>query len=274
MVVRMHTHNRPSSAHSHNIVCSTQCTDKCMYSVVIRLIDTRAFRSVPLCTQIWDLSDPNGAGYLDKTGFFVAMKLVALAQNLGMDMNMANILTETPNPPKLGDLPKLSASSIQAVPPQANADWTIKVTDRLQYEELFESLKPVQDMLPGGKVKGVLMESKLPVDILGRIWELADQDKDGNLDKHEFVVAMHLVYQALAKRAIPLVLPPELQNKKHQQHHNNSILSNNINNNNANNTLVDDDSGFIANFPAELAPPPPVPPLPGNFFNFNLTQNF
>lgn len=149
-----------------------------------------------------------------------------------------------------GDLPKVTASSVQMVPPNAPMDWAIKPADRAQYEELFESLKPESNMLQGNKVKGVLMDSKLPVDILGRIWELADQDKDGNLDRPEFVVCMHLVYQALAKKAIPAVLPPELKKQM-----NNSTSNHSMNNN--------DDGGFVANFPTDIAPPP-VPPLPGN----------
>ena len=32
------------------------------------------------------------------------------------------------------------------------------------------------------------MNSKLPVDILGRIWELSDIDKDGYLDRDEFAL--------------------------------------------------------------------------------------
>ncbi|CAH2240911.1 jg9648 [Pararge aegeria aegeria] len=41
---------------------------------------------------------------------------------------------------------------------------------------------------PPKVVKGVLMESKLPLETLGKIWDLADQDKDGMLDRHEFIV--------------------------------------------------------------------------------------
>lgn len=50
--------------------------------------------------QIWDLSDPNGRGSLDKDGFFVALKLVGLAQ-AGHDINMRNIFLDPPNPPKV-----------------------------------------------------------------------------------------------------------------------------------------------------------------------------
>ena len=47
------------------------------------------------------------------------------------------------------------------------------------------------------------MGSKLPVSMLGKIWDLSDQDKDGLLDRYEFTVAMHLVYRALQGDEIP-----------------------------------------------------------------------
>jgi len=34
----------------------------------------------------------------------------------------------------------------------------------------------------------LLIDSKLSVDTLGKIWDLADMDKDGKLDQHEFAV--------------------------------------------------------------------------------------
>lgn len=136
--------------------------------------------------------------------------------------------------------------SIKTIPP-TNTDWSMKPSDKEKYQKLYESLMPVNGLIPGNKVKGVLMDSKLPLETLGKIWDLADQDKDGSLDKHEFIVAMHLVYQALDKRAIPTVLPKELVRPVY-----NDLSSSG-----------DMGGGFVANFPKEMAPPP-VPPLPSS----------
>ncbi|CAH1163780.1 unnamed protein product [Phaedon cochleariae] len=171
-----------------------------------------------MLSKIWDLSDPGGRGCLDKCGMFVALKLVALVQN-GKDLNISNISVDVP-PPKMGDVPLPKPSKpppprntpstlITSLPPSA-VDWMIKPPEREKYNKLFDDLQPTNGLIPGNKVKNVLMESKLPFETLGKIWDLADQDKDGMLNRHEFVVAMHLVYKALEKYAIPSVLPPEL----------------------------------------------------------------
>ena len=52
-------------------------------------------------------------------------------------------------------------------------------------------------MFPSFQVRQVMMGSKLAMPILGKIWDLADIDRDGFLDRFEFTVAMHLVYRAL-----------------------------------------------------------------------------
>lgn len=53
-------------------------------------------------------------------------------------------------------------------------DWSIKPADRQKYEQLFVSLQPSDGLLPGNKVRGVLMDSKLPLDTLSRIWDLSE----------------------------------------------------------------------------------------------------
>lgn len=55
-----------------------------------------------------------------------------------------------------------------------------------------------------------MMGSKLPVQVLGKVWDLSDIDRDGFLDRFEFTIAMHLVYRALQGDTIPDELPMEL----------------------------------------------------------------
>lgn len=80
-----------------------------------------------------------------------------------------------------------------------------------KYKQLYANLGPEGGKIPGSKAKSVLIDSKLPVDILGKIWDLADADKDGSLSEMEFIIAMHLVYKAIEKYPLPSLLPQELQ---------------------------------------------------------------
>ncbi|XP_022534538.2 epidermal growth factor receptor substrate 15-like 1 isoform X1 [Astyanax mexicanus] len=156
--------------------------------------------------KIWDLSDPERKGFLDKRGFFIALRLVASAQS-GNDVSQHS-LSQTVSIPA----PKFRDTSSPSLISTASSDsgWTIKYDDRAKYDGIFESLLPVSGLLSGDKVKPVLINSNLPLDLLGRIWDLSDIDRDGHLDKEEFAVAMHLVYRAREKEPIPSMLPSSL----------------------------------------------------------------
>lgn len=208
-----------------------------------------------ILSKIWDMADPQSRGSLDKSGLFVALKLCALAQ-AGRDLNMSNLNIELP-PPKMGDIPIISQKNVINTLPVItsvnNGDWSIKPSERAKYDQLFDSLQPSNGYIPGNKVKDVLMDSKLPLDTLGKIWDLADMDKDGMLDRHEFVVAVHLVYKALEKYAIPSVLPPELMPPGKRK----------------------DSTAPISKSPAPMSVittvPPPIPPLPNVSSMKNMT---
>lgn len=45
----------------------------------------------------------------------------------------------------------------------------LQLEDKAKYDSIFDSLNPVNGLLSGDKVKPVLLNSKLPVDILGRV---------------------------------------------------------------------------------------------------------
>ena len=58
---------------------------------------------------------------------------------------------------------------------------------------MFEGLDPVDGRVTGANAKKEMMKSKLPKNVLARIWALADVDKDGHLDEDEFALAMYLI---------------------------------------------------------------------------------
>ncbi|KAG8518953.1 Epidermal growth factor receptor substrate 15 [Galemys pyrenaicus] len=157
---------------------------------------------------IWDLADTDGKGILNKQilcmymdgwmdgwimliilipflsqEFFVALRLVACAQN-GLEVSLKSLNLAVP-PPRFHDTssPLLSSGTSAAELP-----WAVKSEDKAKYDAIFDSLSPVNGFLSGDKVKPVLLNSKLPVDILGRVWELSDIDHDGMLDRDEFAV--------------------------------------------------------------------------------------
>ncbi|XP_036034242.1 epidermal growth factor receptor substrate 15 isoform X3 [Onychomys torridus] len=155
--------------------------------------------------KIWDLADTDGKGVLNKQEFFVALRLVACAQN-GLEVSLSSLNLAVP-PPRFHDS---SSPLLTSGTSLAELPWAVKSEDKAKYDAIFDSLSPVDGFLSGDKVKPVLLNSKLPVEILGRVWELSDIDHDGKLDRDEFAVAMFLVYCALEKEPVPMSLPPAL----------------------------------------------------------------
>ncbi|XP_047230794.1 epidermal growth factor receptor substrate 15 isoform X4 [Girardinichthys multiradiatus] len=153
--------------------------------------------------KIWDLADTERKGSLNKQQFFIALRLVACAQN-GLEVSLKSLNVAVP-PPTFNDTSSPLLAGVAADTP-----WVVKPEEKMKFDSIFESLGPVGGMLSGDKVKPVLLNSKLPVDILGRVWELSDLDRDGMLDRDEFSVAMFLVYRALEGESVPMSLPPPL----------------------------------------------------------------
>jgi len=88
-------------------------------------------------------------------------------------------------------------------------DWVI-AKDRYKYDEAFDRLNPIDGKISGGAAKQEMIKSKLPNNVLGKIWKLADVDKDGMLDADEFSLAMHLMNVKLDGNDLPTELPQHL----------------------------------------------------------------
>ncbi|KAJ1869976.1 actin organization and endocytosis protein [Coemansia sp. RSA 990] len=65
--------------------------------------------------------------------------------------------------------------------------------------------------ISGNAARQVLMQSRLPVSELGRIWELSDINKQGSLSAAEFVLAMFLAQSRIKGKALPDTLPLQIR---------------------------------------------------------------
>lgn len=89
------------------------------------------------------------------------------------------------------------------------SEWVV-TKDRYKYDESFDNLKPIDGKVTGAAAKQEMLKSKLPNNVLGKIWKLSDVDKDGMLDSDEFALAMHLMNIKLDGNDLPVELPSHL----------------------------------------------------------------
>ncbi|CAB3397020.1 unnamed protein product [Caenorhabditis bovis] len=89
------------------------------------------------------------------------------------------------------------------------SEWIVN-RERTSADATFASLGPVNGFLSGRAAKEHMVKSKLPNSVLGKIWKLADIDKDGQLDEDEFALANYLINLKLEGHELPLELPKHL----------------------------------------------------------------
>ena len=89
--------------------------------------------------------------------------------------------------------------------------WVISNVEFSQAESQFFSLYPENGYLSGQQVRGFFIKSGLDPKTLGQIWALADVNRDGQMDKYEFAVAVALIRRCLSGIPLPATLPPSMR---------------------------------------------------------------
>lgn len=178
--------------------------------------------------QIWTLSTPNPMMNINE--FYTAIRYIVMFQNGEMPLTRDRLIAtsnEKFDLPKFNDI-KLpitnvptatttttgggavgSASSVSGSP----LPYAITADDHEKYHKLFITYDTNGDgLLSGAESVGVLTKSGLSQDVLGVIWNLADDDKDGSLTSKEFCVAFHLII-CISKKGMPVpqTLPQALR---------------------------------------------------------------
>ncbi|KAL2396190.1 putative calcium-binding protein [Exophiala dermatitidis] len=172
--------------------------------------------------QIWQIADTENRGFLTPAGFGVVLRLIGHAQagrppSAQLATQTAPLprfdpihAEQTPQPiPQQSTGPPASPTPAGTLPIRVPALSPDKIAE---YSAMFDKSGAENGLLSGLVAKQIFEKARLPNEVLGRIWALADTQNRGALDVTEFVIAMHLLasYKSGQMRGVPSTLPPGL----------------------------------------------------------------
>ena len=93
--------------------------------------------------------------------------------------------------------------------------WAVSTQDKAQFDQIYATVDTQnRGFITGEQAVGFFSNSRLPEEALAQIWDLADINSEGQLNREEFAVAMYLIRQQRSKRdgrdVLPQSLPPNL----------------------------------------------------------------
>ncbi|KAF6005114.1 hypothetical protein F1559_000699 [Cyanidiococcus yangmingshanensis] len=202
--------------------------------------------------QVWLLADSRRRGYLDQDEFFVALRLVAICQR-GSEASLDSLrrfrgmqlipqidprqTAQRPSEASRAEAPVSSAPSADAssAAPEASLSWTPTYEQIAEYDALMRQycganmqpgrhqtavrmLRLADLRMPGAVAREAfpkICRNSLKQNVLRDVWEVSDQDRDGQLDLQEFRCAAHLLAtlsrQSPDHALVPRPLPPSLR---------------------------------------------------------------
>ena len=83
----------------------------------------------------------------------------------------------------------------------------ISEADARQFSDTFRSFPTQNGRASGSDIKKVMVESRLPKDVLAKIWNMCDRGQHGALNEDEFILVMGLINIALSGKELPESLP-------------------------------------------------------------------
>lgn len=155
--------------------------------------------------QIWGFSSP--VSTMNKAQFYCACRYIAIFQNGDLPIRKESLRESSS---LKFDLPKFPGLVIPPLPTVSAPYPPITAEVHLRYHELFVQYDTDKDgFLSGQESVTIFSKSGLGVDILKKIWKLADNDADNRLTSKEFCIAFHLIV-CVGKQGLelPPILPP------------------------------------------------------------------
>jgi epidermal growth factor receptor substrate 15 len=217
--------------------------------IIAKQIFERARLPNEVLGRIWNLADTQGRGALNITEFAIAMHLLASYKSgamRGVPQTLPPGLYDAaakrvPIRTSTGSFPAAGIPAVPPIPPQFTGmstgrpqtpilrqqvgtplsaqstgdGWAISPADKARFDQIFSGLdKSNRGFITGDQAVDFFGNARLPEESLAQIWDLADINSEGRLNRDEFAVAMYLIRQQRGTKEgrgnLPATLPPAL----------------------------------------------------------------
>ena len=149
---------------------------------------------------IWTIATPEGESFLDRERFYVALRLIALAQE-GKPVSEQSIYDDIQ-----ASIPKFQSNVV------VKNKWDVDTADKDKYSKMFLSLSNGKGYLTTEEAIEMFRKTQVKPEYLKKIWNLSDPTDSGEFRENQFMVAMHLVTRLKnLSEPIPDELPPPLK---------------------------------------------------------------
>ena len=155
--------------------------------------------------EVWALAAA-GERFLDRERFFVAMRLIALAQQ---GYSVTNESLQSAQDVALPQLDQGAAPPVPQAPPVPDK-FSLTPADRQRFEQLFATQTQGKAALGKTEARPLFDKAGVSPSEMTRVWSLADPQDTGVLSKNQFLVAMQLLVKAKNGMRLPDSLPASL----------------------------------------------------------------
>lgn len=160
----------------------------------------RSGLSTDVLKNIWVICTPEGEGYLDRERFYVALRLIALAQE-GKPASEQSIFDDVP-----AGIPKFQSNVV------VKDKWDLESTDKEKYSKAFLQISSGKGYLTSEETLEVFRKTQVRPEYLKKIWNLSDPNDSGEFRENQFMVAMHLITRVKnLSEPVPDELPASLK---------------------------------------------------------------
>ena len=213
--------------------------------------------SPDMLNKIWSLAAQTNSSYMDRDEFYVAIRLVALAQSkreVSLNSIIRNIDCSLPyfdgipipkiGPPTnsspvmvnseemmnaammaggMGSMAMMNminagmmntgvATGMPSVMEKKTSPYSITQKEAEKFSRIFDAVdKGRLGSITADQMTLLLKNTKLPDEVLGQVWELANTDTDGNFGKLDVMIILHLLVKHRAGTPIPQSIPSDLR---------------------------------------------------------------